>query len=217
MATASELLSVAVKQIGVREDPPDSNRVRYNTWYYGHEVSGIAYPWCMVYVQWCCAQVGVQLPIRTASCGALMRAARTKGCWVTGDYRLGDIVIYDFGRDGAPDHCGIIESIYDSDTVIAIEGNTSAAGSQSDGGMVCRKARKLTQILGAVRPRYDAGKEVDNVDERYQALADCPGWAQEAIKKLMSKGYLNGDGTGLDLSRDMVRLLVILDRAGAFD
>lgn len=220
MATASELLAVAVKQIGVKESPPDSNNVRYNTWYYGREVSGKAYPWCMVFVQWCCAQAGVKLPARTASCWGLKKAALGSKQWVSRDYRPGDIVIYDFDRDGTTDHCGIIESIYDSDTVIAIEGNTSAAGSQSDGGMVCRKSRKLTQIVGAVRPPYEeenVKKEVETVEKRYDKLADCPTWAQATVKKLMDKGYLNGDGTGLDLSHDMVRLLVILDRAKAFD
>ena len=35
MATVSELLDIARKQIGVKESPPKSNNVRYNTWYYG--------------------------------------------------------------------------------------------------------------------------------------------------------------------------------------
>ena len=37
-----------------------------------------------------------------------------------------------------------------------------------------------------------------------------------AVQKLVDRGYLNGTGEGLELSADMVRLLVILDRAGAF-
>lgn len=216
MATVSDLLAAAEKQVGVKECPPDSNNVRYNTWYYGREVSGKAYPWCMVFVQWCCDQAGVQLPVRTASCGAMRRWAEAKKQWIGGDYQPGDIVIYDFDGDGNTDHCGIVESVYDSDTVIAIEGNTSAAGSQSDGGMVCRKARRLAQIVGAVRPPYEEEKEVETVEKRYNTLAECPSWAQTTIKALMTKGYLNGDGTGLDLSHDMVRLLVILDRAKAF-
>ena len=76
MATVSELLELARRQIGVKECPPNSNNVRYNTWYYGREVSGGAYPWCMVFVQWVFDQADVKLPVRTASCGALMRAAK---------------------------------------------------------------------------------------------------------------------------------------------
>ena len=210
MATVSELLELARRQIGVKECPPNSNNVRYNTWYYGREVSGAAYPWCMVFVQWVFDQAKVKLPTRTASCGALMRAAQAAGCWVTGDYRPGDVVIYDFPGGAATDHCGIVESV-DGTYISAIEGNTSSA-SDADGGAVERRARKFSQIVGAVRPTYD--KEVDEV--RYNTVSECPAWARETVQKLVDKKYLDGTGKGLDLSADMVRLLVILDRAGAF-
>ena len=211
MATVSELLDIARRQIGTRESPPNSNNVRYNTWYYGREVSGSAYPWCAVFVAFVFDQAKVKLPIRTASCGALMRAAQSAGCWVTGDYRPGDVVIYDFPGGAATDHCGIVESV-DGTYISAIEGNTSST-SDADGGAVERRARKFSQIVGAVRPTYD--KEVEEV--RYNTVEECPSWAQETIQKLVNKGYLDGTGQGLDLSHDMVRTLVILDRAGNFD
>ena len=211
MATVSELLELARRQIGVKECPPNSNNVRYNTWYYGREVSGAAYPWCMVFVQWVFDQAGVKLPVRTASCGALMRSAQSAGCWVTGDYRPGDVVIYDFPGGAATDHRGIVESV-DGTYISAIEGNTSSA-SDADGGAVERRARKFSQIVGAVRPSYD--KEVEEV--RYNTVEECPSWARETIQKLIDKGYLGGNGQGLDLSHDMVRVLVIQDRAGNFD
>ena len=210
MATVSELLDIARKQIGVKESPPNSNNVRYNTWYYGREVNGKAYPWCAVFVAFVFDQAKVKLPIRTASCGALMRAAQSAGCWVTGDYRPGDVVIYDFPGGAKTDHCGIVESV-DGTYISAIEGNTSSA-SDADGGAVERRARKFSQIVGAVRPTYD--KEVEEM--RYNTVSECPSWARETIQKLVNREYLNGTGEGLDLSADMVRLLVILDRAGAF-
>ena len=211
MATVSELLEIARRQIGTKESPPNSNNVRYNTWYYGREVSGSAYPWCAVFVAWVFDQAKVKLPIRTASCGALMRAAQSAGQWVQADYRPGDVVIYDFPGGAATDHCGIVESV-DGTYISAIEGNTSSA-SDADGGAVERRARKFSQIVGAVRPSYD--KEVDEV--RYNTVSECPSWARETIQKLVNREYLNGTGEGLDLSADMVRLLVILDRAGAFN
>ena len=211
MATVSELLEIARRQIGVKESPPNSNNVRYNTWYYGREVHGSAYPWCVVFVAWVFDQAKVKLPIRTASCGALMRAAQSAGCWVTGDYRPGDVVIYDFPGGARTDHCGIVESV-DGSYISAIEGNTSST-SDADGGAVERRARKFSQIVGAVRPSYD--KEVEEV--RYNTVEECPSWARETIQKLVDKKYLDGTGKGLDLSADMVRLLVILDRAGAFN
>ena len=61
------------------------------------------------------------------------------------------------------------------------------------------------------------GKIDEDMAKRYNTLAECPEWAKNTIQKLMNKGYLSGDGAGLDLSHDMVRMLVILDRAGMFD
>ena len=51
---------------------------------------------------------------------------------------------------------------------------------------------------------------------RYESLAAVPQWGQDTIEKLMEKGHLQGDGQSLDLSRDMLRILVVLDRAGVF-
>jgi len=50
----------------------------------------------------------------------------------------------------------------------------------------------------------------------YKTLEDVPSWAYETIGKLVRKGLLEGDGTGLNLSEDLTRTLVILDRAGVF-
>jgi hypothetical protein len=52
---AEGLVKVAAGQIGVTEYPPGSNAIKYNTWYYGSPVSGDAYPWCCVFVEWCFA------------------------------------------------------------------------------------------------------------------------------------------------------------------
>jgi len=53
--TAKKLLNIAQGQVGITEWPANSNKVKYNTWYYGKEVSGSAYPWCAVFVCWCFA------------------------------------------------------------------------------------------------------------------------------------------------------------------
>lgn len=53
--------------------------------------------------------------------------------------------------------------------------------------------------------------------KRYNTLDEMPGWAKATIEKLLNKDILQGDGAGLDLSHDMVRMLVIQDRAGVFD
>ena len=81
MATAKEILAVARKELGYTESPAGSNRTKYGKWF------GLdGHPWCMMFVQWCFRQAGAQdlLPALTASCGALMRAAQAKGCWISG-------------------------------------------------------------------------------------------------------------------------------------
>ena len=221
--TGRDVALLAATQVGISESPPNSNNVCYNTWYYGREVSGGSYPWCMVFVQWVFAQAGVALPQRTASCGALMRAAQMSGQWVTEDYRPGDVVIYDFPGGAATDHCGIIESVTDSG-VVAIEGNTGS-GSDADGGQVQRRSRAWSVIVGAVRARDLMEEVTSEMVDRYDTVAGCPSWAQATVDKLVAMGYLTGNSgkvddqgrpADLDLSRDMLRILVICDRAGVF-
>lgn len=47
---------------------------------------------------------------------------------------------------------------------------------------------------------------------------NLPDWAAPTVKKLASRGYLKGNGeNSFELSRLMLRVLVMIDRAGAFD
>ena len=45
---------------------------------------------------------------------------------------------------------------------------------------------------------------------------NMPEWARGTVQKLMDKGYLRGTDEGLGLDDAMLRVLVMLDRAGAF-
>ena len=212
MATAKELLAIAVGELGTKESPAGSNRVKYASWY------GLqGQPWCMMFVMWVFAQAGVSLPARTASCGALMRAAKAAGMWVTSNYKPGDVVIYDFPGGAATDHCGIVESATAA-AVTAIEGNT-AVGNDSDGGAVMRRTRPLSQVVGAVRPVFEEETEEDGV-VRYQYLKDIPDKHRPVIEALMKAEIVQGDGGDpavIDLSHDQVRTLVFGYRGGAFD
>ena len=53
--------------------------------------------------------------------------------------------------------------------------------------------------------------------KRYQTAAELPGEARETVIRLMTRDLLVGSPKGLELTGDMVRLLVTADRAGAFD
>lgn len=158
MATASELLAIARKEIGVTEYPYGSNNVKYNTWYYGHQVSGSAYPWCMVFVQWVLNKAGARgsLP-RTAGCTPMYNWAKANGRYVSpGNMKPGDIVLF-CGFDDIPndaDHTGFFEKYDNNKNYVCIEGNTSLA-SNDNGGAVMRRTRQRANILGGVRPYYD--------------------------------------------------------------
>ena len=202
METLHKLLAVAAGEVGVTEEPVGSNHVVYNTWYYGREVSGSAYPWCMVFVQWCFAQAGVPLPARTASCGALMRAAQKAGSWVVSGYQAGDVVIYDFGN--GTDHCGIVESAAEG-SVTTIEGNTGT-GNDANGGQVQRRRRSTALVVGAVRPLYREEQNMDNIPSS---------WTKEAVEWAVKNSLLRGDETGNLKLRDAVtreELMVFLQR-----
>lgn len=193
------VVDIAVAELGVKESPPKSNRVKYNTWYYGREVSGGSYPWCMVFVQWVFNRAGVPLPARTASCGALMRAAQGNGNWVTGSYQPGDVVIYDFPGGAATDHCGIVESVGPG-YVVAIEGNTGS-DSDADGGQVQRRTRSNSLIVGAVR-----AEEEQMTQEQFDAMMDNylerltnerpSDWSAGAREWAEKNGLIQGDAAG---------------------
>lgn len=194
MAMAEQVLAIARAELGTSESPASSNRTKYGKWY-GMD----GQPWCMMFVQWCFAQAGASelLPARTASCGALMNAAKKAGQWVTKDYRPGDVVIYDFPGGAATDHTGIIEKVTLTG-VVAIEGNTSQAGSQSNGGMVCRKTRPYSQIVGVVRPNYQKeDKHMDNTPSPAH---------KEGVEWAKKNGILTGDASGnLKLTEPVTR------------
>ena len=70
---------------------------------------------------------------------------------------------------------------------------------------------EATKIAGQV-----AEKVYAKYNKVYNSVAEVPDWGKATIKKLVDKGYLKGNGKGLDLSEDLLRVLVINDRAGMY-
>lgn len=48
----NRLIAIANSEVGITEYPPNSNNVKYNTWYYGHTVQGDNYKWCAVFISY---------------------------------------------------------------------------------------------------------------------------------------------------------------------
>lgn len=214
--SGAEVLRVACGELGVKEQPANSNRVKYNAWYYGKDVSGSAYPWCMAFVQWCYARAGADLPLRTASCGALLRwyEEHDPECIVPLDEGLpGDIVIFDFPGGAATDHTGLLEGV-GKETVTTIDGNTGST-SDANGGCVMRRTRSRSTVRAVIRPREK--EETTMEEKRYNTLEEirvAHPWAVEAVGKLVAAGaYTDGK---LDLSYDMLRIIVGMLRFGRY-
>ena len=185
------VLRWAESQLGVIEWPAGSNKVKYNTWFYGREVYGASYPWCMAFVQWCYDKAGYTLPYKTASCSSLLNwYKKNKPECVVKEPEPGDIIIYNFG------HTGIVESV-NADTITAIEGNT-AVGNDSNGGEVMRRTRSKALVTAYIRP-FDfteeedmTGKEIYDKLNEYLLDVELPGWAKDEFEMAKAMGITDG-------------------------
>ena len=199
-----KVLDLARGELGVREAPKNSTRVKYNTAYYGREVSGKAYPWCCVFLWWLFREAGAPQLFygggKTASCGALARYAKSHGQFVKGAYRPGDLAFFHFSGS-AIEHVGLVERV-EGDVLVTIEGNTGT-GDDANGGAVMRRRRKKNQVAGAYRPRYEEDamqqRQFDAMmaDWLQRKAAEQPGKDSAAARAWAeTQGLLLGDGQG---------------------
>ena len=90
--------------------------------------------------------------------------------------------------------------------------------------MVKNKENDMTKAETTAIAQSEAKKVAGNVAEEvyakynkvYNSIDEVPDWGKATVKKLVDKGYLKGNGKGLDLSEDLLRVLVINDRAGMY-
>lgn len=210
--SADAVIAVAREEIAYAEYPSGSNRVKY--WdIFGSEWQG--QPWCVAFLAWCFRQAGEGAAFfgggLTASCGTLLRWYGAMGQTVgVADIRVGDIVILNFHGTKDTEHCGLVES-KGSGYIVTIEGNTGT-GNQANGGMVCRKTRYPSQIVGVCRPMYK---------EEPVKKDDLTGhWAEKACRKAEAKGVMRGypDGSWApDKTMTRAELATVLDRLGLLD
>lgn len=162
MATANDIIKRAQKEIGVKENPAGSNKVKYNTDYYGRVVVGNAYPWCAVFTWWIFKACGASNLFcggtKTAYCPTVESYYKKHGQWYTSNPKVGDLVLFDFSRKGVSEHIGILERINADGTYTTIEGNTGN-GNEANGGAVMRRIRQKSVIRGFARPQYNLTSE----------------------------------------------------------
>ena len=154
--TAKKIIAMAASQIGIKEQPANSNKVKYNTEYYGRVVSGSAYPWCCTFVWWVFKACGASELFyggkKTAYCPTVENYYKQQGRWYqTGN--PGDMVLFDFSKKGIAEHIGIVEKVNSDGSYTTIEGNTGS-GNDANGGAVMRRIRNKSSIRGFARPDY---------------------------------------------------------------
>lgn len=154
--TAKKIIAMAASQIGIKEQPANSNKVKYNTEYYGREVSGSAYPWCCAFVWWVFKACGASQLFyggqKTAYCPTVENYYKQQGKWYQSG-KPGDMVLFDFSGKGIAGHIGIVEKVNSDGSYTTIEGNTGS-GNDANGGAVMRRTRYKSSIRGFARPDY---------------------------------------------------------------
>lgn len=154
------VLGKALSQVGVREQPRDSNSGPEVDEYLRRAGVPLSLPasrksWCCAFVYWCfdeaAREAGRANPmVRTAGCldhwnRARDRAVRVVASRAAGDpalLRPGMVFIMDFG--GGLGHTGFVERVAGG-LIHTIEGNTDASGTREGGGVYAR-TRKIKDI-----------------------------------------------------------------------
>lgn len=151
MGQRANFVAIAQREVGTKESPANSNKVKYN--------AGNGQPWCGYFVMWCAKQVGLMLP-NVVYTPAGVAGFQGKGQWAntaTAKPQAGDIVFFDFPGGEKVDHVGIVIKDNGDGTVTTCEGNTSANGSQSNGGEVLIKIRAYKANNKRKLPVYVVG------------------------------------------------------------
>lgn len=143
----NEIIRVAEKEIGQLEKPANSNKTTYGKWF---GFDGVA--WCGMFVSWVYFTAGFPLPKigftkGFAGCQTAVAYFKKVG-QLTNKPVEGDIVFFDWNKDGRYDHTGIFVKWLNENEFETIEGNT-AIGNDSNGGQVMRRKRNKNVAIFA--------------------------------------------------------------------
>jgi hypothetical protein len=156
MPTRADVVNEAQKWVGYTEGPRNNETI-FGGW------SGYQFqPWCGSFTDYVLTKCGFTITsfgsansepssVYTPS-GILNYKKLGRFMDRLGPCEPGDVVYFDFQRDGLVDHVGLVVSSRGA-LVDTIEGNTSF-GNQSNGGEVMRRTRDRAMIAGFGRPMY---------------------------------------------------------------
>ena len=143
-------------RIDVMHNKLNGNNWNVDTGLYGDDKVG--WPWCAAAVSAWWRQAGC-FPLKSlnggnsfngsAGCDVWMNWAKSNGRW-SGLPVIGAAVLYGSSRDAT--HIGIVAAITEDGKVTTIEGNTSKAGFERNGGGCYSKLAATNRIVGYVIP-----------------------------------------------------------------
>jgi hypothetical protein len=148
--TLPRLIEVALNEVGTAETGDNETK-------YGKHMKADKLPWCGSFLNWCADQAGVKVPnVVSTRVGA--EAFKKNKQWHSTP-KIGDFVFFDFIIDDKVtiNHIGLVIRASDKQ-IVTIEGNTSGAGDQRNGGEVMVKSRSLgarSFVVGYGRPSYE--------------------------------------------------------------
>lgn len=82
-----------------------------------------------------------------------------------------------------------------------------------NGGLTMTQYEELKNEISKIQTKLE---KINTFEYNYMDK-NMPAWAKPAVQKLIDKGFLAGDDGGLGLTFDMLRIITVLDRAGAFE
>src|SRR5215218_765928 len=150
-----------------------NNNVKYNTAYYGHEVSGANFKWCVVFIWWVMRKAGVPATVFPKLAGVFLVRdffkERHRFEPASSMPEVGDLVVF------KTSHIGIVENVQ-GNTIFTVEGNAS--------DMIRRRSysRSNANIDGYCRPAYE--EDDMTKDELLDALESERG--QKALQKAVT-------------------------------
>ena len=151
-ATRNLIITNAAAEEGNQENPPNSNRTKYGTWY---GLDGAE--WSAIFVSWVYNKAGVTLKDIGPPNGfhypqSAYNHWKENGA-LTDNPQKGDIVLFDWEDDGHSDHAGIFDSWKSEDKLefYVWEGD-SEVGSSSNGGEVIKQLRSVSAVKTFVSP-----------------------------------------------------------------
>lgn len=153
MTLGARALIVAAQEVGVREDPPGSNRGPRVDEYIraaGLDPDRGSYPWCACFVSWAvrAASAGWAQPVAfrpSASCARMVKLNRSL---LIDEPEVGCVFVH--LRPDGKGHTGFVVQLLDDGRLHTLEGNTDSAGSRT-GGEVRHQVRERAYVTHYLR------------------------------------------------------------------